>query len=136
MPHLSAMWHLPKLAEWQIVQEFLRTTDPDYVSPLARQERSQKERGNPAERQTAQQRIAREDAYYRQGFPVAGHGTTIPKSTAKAPPAPAKAPGQPRTVPTASTTVSASTNSTIEARKAAVSVDHALQPQSSRRFAP
>jgi hypothetical protein len=48
--------------------------DPNYITPIARRERSQKETGNPAERQTGQHRIDREESYYRRGFPVAGHG--------------------------------------------------------------
>jgi len=54
--------------------ETLIHTVPGYVSPLARRERSPKETGNPAERQTEQQRIGREVSLYRRGFPVAGHG--------------------------------------------------------------
>jgi hypothetical protein len=68
------MWFFPKLAEWQVVQSILRVINPDYVSPIARRELAQKQQGNPAERQTEQRRIAREDSHYRQGFPVAGHG--------------------------------------------------------------
>ncbi len=50
-------------------------------------------------------------------------------STAAAAPAPARAQRQPRTPPTARITVSASTNSTIEARKAAVIAEPTwLQP--------
>ena len=54
---------------------------------------------------------------------------TIASNTASAAPVPISAPGQPRTVPTASTTVRASTNSTSDAKNAAVMVGHAC-PQS------
>ena len=72
------MWLFPKLAEWQVVQNILRVINPDYVSPVARQEQNQKQAGNPAERQVEQRRISREEAHYRQGFPVAGHGGPEP----------------------------------------------------------
>jgi hypothetical protein len=72
------MWFFPKLANWQVIQDILRIIDPDYVSPLARQEQNQKAQGNPAERATAHQRIEREEAHYRRGFPVAGHGEPEP----------------------------------------------------------
>jgi hypothetical protein len=62
----------------EVPTETLIHTVPGYVSPLARRERSQKETGNPAERQTEQQRIAREESLYRHGFPVAGHGEPEP----------------------------------------------------------
>jgi hypothetical protein len=42
--------------------------------PATQRERSQKEIGNPAERQTEQERIHRERSRYERGFPVAGHG--------------------------------------------------------------
>jgi hypothetical protein len=48
--------------------ETLISTVPGCVPPLARRERSQKETGNPAERQTEQQRIAREDHYIATAF--------------------------------------------------------------------
>ena len=53
--------------------EILINTIADYVSPRAREERRQKQVGNPAEREIAHQRIEREAAAYRRGFPVAGH---------------------------------------------------------------
>jgi hypothetical protein len=77
------MWLFPKLAEWQVVQNILRIINPDYIAPLAREERSQRQTGNPAERHKEQQRIARDDAHYRQGFPVAGHGEQEPVNNPK-----------------------------------------------------
>jgi hypothetical protein len=53
-------------------------TGSDYVSPAARRERAQKQQGNPKDRQAEQERIARDDNRYRQGFPVAGHGEPEP----------------------------------------------------------
>lgn len=50
----------------------------DYVTPITRRDRAQREHGNSAERHTEQQRIAREEAHYRHGFPVAGHGEPEP----------------------------------------------------------
>jgi hypothetical protein len=55
-----------------------RIWDPDYISPIGKRERIQKETGNPAERRTKADRINREDAHYRGGFPVAGHGEPEP----------------------------------------------------------
>lgn len=46
---------------------------PEYKSPIAQREQAQKEGGNPKERQAEQERINREEARYRRGFPVAGH---------------------------------------------------------------
>jgi hypothetical protein len=71
---MLTMWFFPKLAEWQVVQNILRVIDPEYVSPQARRERSEKEIGNPAERQTKADSINRTAELYRGGFPVAGHG--------------------------------------------------------------
>jgi hypothetical protein len=52
-----------------------RAPDGSYnKSGIAQQEQAQKEQGNPAERQAEQERISREEARHRQGFPVAGHG--------------------------------------------------------------
>jgi hypothetical protein len=68
----------PRLAEWQVVQDILRIINPNYVSPVAREEHRQKQAGNPAEREIAAQSIEREAAHYRQGFPVAGHGEPEP----------------------------------------------------------
>ncbi len=67
------MWTFPRLAEWQVVQDILRIINPEYVSPVAREEHRQKQAGNPAEREIAHQRIEREAAACRRGFPVAGH---------------------------------------------------------------
>ena len=67
------MWTFPRLAEWQVVQDILRVINPEYVSPVAREEHRQKQAGNPAEREIEGQRIEREAAAYRRGFPVAGH---------------------------------------------------------------
>ena len=72
------MWTFPKLAEWQVVQNILRILNPEYVPPIAREEHRQKQAGNPSERETAHQRIEREAAHYRHGFPVAGHGEPEP----------------------------------------------------------
>jgi len=72
------MWTFPKLAEWQVIQNILRIITPDYVSPVAREEHRQKQAGNPSERETARERIEREAAHYRRGFPVAGHGEPEP----------------------------------------------------------
>jgi hypothetical protein len=43
-------------------------------------ERAAKQHGNPKERQAEQERIARDEARHRQGFPVAGHGEPEPKN--------------------------------------------------------
>jgi hypothetical protein len=52
-----------------------RNTAGSYTkSGIARQEQAQKESGNPKEKQAEAERISREDARHRQGFPVAGHG--------------------------------------------------------------
>lgn len=67
------MWTFPQLAEWQVVQDILRIINPEYISPAAREEHRQKQAGNPAEREIETQRIEREAAAYRRGFPVAGH---------------------------------------------------------------
>ncbi len=49
--------------------------DPaSYKTPAAQREISQKEQGNPAERQAEHERISRDEARHRGGFPVAGHG--------------------------------------------------------------
>ena len=53
---------------------------PEYKSPGAQREISQKEQGSPAERQKEQERINRNDARYQLGFPVAGHGEPEPES--------------------------------------------------------
>lgn len=44
----------------------------DYKSPLAQREQAQKA-GDPKEKQAEAERIARDEARYRRGFPVAGH---------------------------------------------------------------
>ena len=72
------MWTFPQLAEWQGVQDILRIFNPDYVSPVAREEHRQKQAGNPADREAAAHSIERAAAHYRQGFPVAGHGEPEP----------------------------------------------------------
>jgi hypothetical protein len=43
-------------------------------SGIAQREQAQKEAGNPKEKQAETERISRDEARYRQGFPVAGHG--------------------------------------------------------------
>jgi len=60
--------------------ESLINTIADYISPRAREERRMKAIGNPAERQIEQQRIAREESFYRHGMPVAGHNEPVPKN--------------------------------------------------------
>ena len=49
-------------------------------SPVGQREQAQKEAGNPAERQTEAERINRDDARHRGGFPVAGHGEPEPEN--------------------------------------------------------
>jgi hypothetical protein len=52
-----------------------RNADGSYTkSGIAQQEQAQKEAGNPKEKQAEAERINRDDARHRQGFPVAGHG--------------------------------------------------------------
>lgn len=41
---------------------------------MAQREIAQKEAGNPKEKQAEAERISRDDARHRGGFPVAGHG--------------------------------------------------------------
>jgi len=73
----------PKLAEWQIVQNFLRLIDPLYTSPIARQERSQRETDNPGEDRIQREHQGRQKALYERGFPVAGHGEPEPVNNPK-----------------------------------------------------
>jgi hypothetical protein len=68
----------PKLAEWQIVQNFLRLIDPLYASPVAREERRQQQIGNPREDSIKREHLGRQEALYARGFPVAGHGEPEP----------------------------------------------------------
>ena len=42
-------------------------------SQVGQRENAQKEAGNPKEKRAEQERIAREEALYQNGFPVAGH---------------------------------------------------------------
>jgi hypothetical protein len=52
-----------------------RNADGSYTkSGIAQQEQAQKAEGNPKEKQAEAERINRDDARHRQGFPVAGHG--------------------------------------------------------------
>jgi hypothetical protein len=51
-----------------------RTGNDDYKSPGAQRENSQKEAGDPKEKQAEAERINREEGRHRGGFPVAGHG--------------------------------------------------------------
>jgi hypothetical protein len=49
--------------------------DPaNYKTPVAQRDISQKEQGNPSERQAEAERISRDEGRHRGGFPVAGHG--------------------------------------------------------------
>jgi hypothetical protein len=64
----------PQLAEWQIVQNFLRLIDPLYASPVAREERRQKQTRNPREDRIEREHLNRQESLYARGFPVAGHG--------------------------------------------------------------
>lgn len=76
------MWPFSKRSDPPATQTPIQTlinTIAGYISPLARQERTQKLIGNPAEREIETQRIRREAAHYLQGFPVAGHGEREPK---------------------------------------------------------
>jgi hypothetical protein len=51
-----------------------RNPDGTYnKSEIGMREQAQKLQGNPDEKQIQQERIAREEALYRGGFPVAGH---------------------------------------------------------------
>jgi hypothetical protein len=47
---------------------------PEHKSPLAQREISQKEAGDPKEKQAEAERISRDEGRHRRGFPVAGHG--------------------------------------------------------------
>jgi hypothetical protein len=47
---------------------------PEHKTPVAQREISQKEQGNPAERQKEQERVNRDEGLHQGGFPVAGHG--------------------------------------------------------------
>ena len=49
-------------------------------SGIAQQEQADKAAGNPAERRTEAERINRDEAHYRGGFPVAGHGEPEPEN--------------------------------------------------------
>ena len=52
-----------------------RAPDGTYhKSGVAQREQADKAAGNPAERQAEAERISRDDARHRGGFPVAGHG--------------------------------------------------------------
>jgi hypothetical protein len=66
--------------------QVLIDTIAGYISPRAYEVRHQKLVGNPAERQTEQRRIAREEAFFRQGMPVAGHNEPAPKNNPTLPP--------------------------------------------------
>jgi hypothetical protein len=58
-----------------------RNPDGTYnKSQVGQRENSQKEQGNPAERQKEQERINRDEALHRGGFPVAGHGEPEPEN--------------------------------------------------------
>lgn len=58
-----------------------RAPDGSYhKSGLAQQEQADKAAGNPAERQAEAERISRDEARYRAGFPVAGHGEPEPEN--------------------------------------------------------
>ena len=46
---------------------------PEHISPIGQRERAQKEAGNPTEKQAEVERISRDEARHRFGFPVAGH---------------------------------------------------------------
>jgi hypothetical protein len=52
-----------------------RNPDGTYnKSGIAQREQAQKEAGNPKEKQAEAERISRDEARHRGGFPVAGHG--------------------------------------------------------------
>jgi hypothetical protein len=58
--------------------EQIINSNPEYVSPGARQERSQKAIGNPNEDRIQREHLNRQDRLYQRGFPVAGHGEPEP----------------------------------------------------------
>jgi hypothetical protein len=53
---------------------------PEHKTPIAQREISQKEQGNPKDRQAEQERISRDEGLHQGGFPVAGHGEPEPEN--------------------------------------------------------
>jgi hypothetical protein len=72
--------HRPSPDNREITHEILRR-NPEYISPRGQLEQAQREAGNPVEKQIEAERIAREEANYRRGFPVAGHDPRINLTT-------------------------------------------------------
>jgi hypothetical protein len=53
---------------------------PEHKTPVAQREISQKDQGNPKDRQAEQERINRDNGKHQAGFPVAGHGKPEPEN--------------------------------------------------------